>query len=115
VSTSRFDRTLAIVCAIILCISVAGCWLTGIHAAVGTRVAAVLMLSAMVAPLPAYWHQKGRASHRDASLSILWALVLAVTLAFPLLIAARLRLPLEDVAFANIDAHFGIHVAQIRL
>jgi hypothetical protein len=111
---NRFDRALAIACLGILCISVAGCWLTGIHTAVAGRLTAVLMLSAMVAPLPAYWHQKGAAGHRDAALTIFWAVLLAAVLSFPLLIAARLRMPMQDLRFSVIDGWFGIHIAAIH-
>jgi membrane-associated phospholipid phosphatase len=97
----------------VLIISVIGCKLTSIHTDIGGRVIAIVMTLAMVAPLPIYWHEKGRHVLREAALVIPWELLLAATLSFPVLIAARLRLPLQDSLFAHIDQSLGVNLPGI--
>ena len=94
----------------VLIISFIGCKLTSIHTDIGGRVIAIVMTLAMVAPLPIYWHEKGRTALREAALVIPWELLLAATLSFPVLIAARLRLPLQDSLFAHIDQSLGVNL-----
>jgi hypothetical protein len=97
----------------VLIISFVGCMLTSIHIAIGGRVIAIVVMFAMVAPLPIYWHEKGRTALREAALVIPWELLLAVTLPFPVLIAARLRMPLQDSLFGRMDQSLGICVPGI--
>ena len=43
-----------------------------------------------------------------------WELLLAALLSFPVLIAARLRMPLQDTLFGRIDQSLGIYVPSIE-
>jgi hypothetical protein len=97
----------------VLIISYVGCRLTSIHTGIGGRVIAVVVMLAMVAPLPIYWHEKGRTALRESVLVIPWELLLAATLSFPVLIAARLRMPLRDALFGRLDQSMGVSVPDI--
>jgi hypothetical protein len=97
----------------VLIISFFGCKLTSIHTAVGGRAIAVVVMCAMVAPLPLYWQEKGRTALRESALVIPWEALLASTLSFPVLIAARLRMPLQDSLFGHIDQSLGVSVPGI--
>jgi membrane-associated phospholipid phosphatase len=97
----------------VLIISFLGCKLTSIHAGVGGRAIAVVAMFAMVAPLPLYWHEKGRTALRESALVLPWEILLAATLSFPVLIAARLRMPLQDAFLGRIDQSLGINVPGI--
>jgi PAP2 superfamily len=97
----------------VLIISFVGCRLTSIHSNIGGRVIAIVVGFAMIAPLPIYWHEKGRTAFREAALVIPWVLLLAVTLSFPVLIAARLRMPLQDSLFGRTDQWLGVSVPAI--
>ncbi len=94
-------------------VSFIGCRLTSIHTDISGRVIAILVILAMIPPLPIYWHEKGRASWRESALVIPWELLLAAILSFPVLIAARLRLPLRDDLFGHIDQSLGVSVPGI--
>ncbi len=98
---------------VVLAISVIGCKLTQIHTNVSGRVIAIVAMFAMVSPLPLYWNEKGRTHLREASLVIPWEMVFAATLSFPVLIAARLRFPLQDTLFGRIDEALGMRVPVI--
>jgi hypothetical protein len=97
----------------VLIISFVGCRLTSIHTDISGRVIAIVVMFAMVAPLPIYWHEKGRTILRESALVIPWELLLAATLSFPVLIAARLRMPLQDSLFGRIDQALGVNVPAI--
>jgi hypothetical protein len=97
----------------VLVISFFGCKLTSIHTGVGARAIAVVAMFAMVAPLPLYWHEKGRAALRESALVLPWEILLAATLSFPVLIAARLRMPLQDSLFGHIDQSLGVSVPSL--
>lgn len=97
----------------VLVISFVGCKLTSIHTEVSGRMIAVVVMFAMVAPLPMYWHEKGRAAWRESALVIPWEMLLAATLSFPVLIAARLRMPLQDAVFGRVDQALGVSVPAI--
>jgi len=111
--TRKFHLRMAFACATLLAVSVVGCWLTDIHTDILSRVIAVIAVLSMTIALPAYWHDRTRIDLRDSALTIPWAFVLAALLPFPLLIAARLRMPLEDQLFARIDQAFGVRVPEI--
>ncbi len=113
-TTGTFHLRMAWAALILLIISAAGCRFTSIQVAdIGGRAIAVLTASAMLLPLPAYWHQKHRPDWRDATLTIPWALLFAVILPFPVLIAAKLHMPLRDSLFAGVDQWLGISVPGI--
>ncbi len=114
VTLKSFDLRMVYAFASILAVTFVGCRLTAIHADIGSRVIAVTALLAMVMPIPAYWHEKQRPVLRDASLTIPWCAILAASLAFPLLIAARLRMPLQDALLARIDHALGVSVPGVQ-
>jgi membrane-associated phospholipid phosphatase len=97
----------------VLLVSYVGCRLTSIHTSVSGRVIAIVVMVAMVAPLPVYWHEKGRTALREAALVLPWELLLAATLSFPVLIAARFRMPLQDSLFGRLDQAMGASVPGI--
>jgi len=97
----------------VLIISFFGCKLTSIHTEIGGRVIAIAVMFAMVSPLPIYWQEKGRAALRESALVIPWEILLAGILSFPVLIAARLRMPLQDSLFGHIDQSLGVSVPAI--
>jgi hypothetical protein len=97
----------------VLLISFVGCKLTSIHTDVSGYLIATFVAFAMFTPLPIYWHEKGRTALRDSTLVIPWALLLAAILPFPVLIAARLRMPLQDSFFGRIDQLLGVSVPGI--
>jgi membrane-associated phospholipid phosphatase len=101
--------------ATLVIISYAGCRLTSIHTDISGRVIAIVAMFAMVSPLPIYWHEKGRIAMRESSLVVPWELLLAALLSFPVLIAARLRMPLQDTLFGGVDQSLGIYVPSIEV
>jgi membrane-associated phospholipid phosphatase len=108
-----FHRRMAYGTLTVLIISFFGCKLTSIHTSISGRVIAIITMFAMVSPLPIYWHEKGRTTWRESALVIPWELLLAAVLAFPVLIAARLRMPLQDSLFGHIDQLLGVSVPGI--
>ena len=101
-------------CVTVLCVSVPGCILTAITAAgVGGILVAIIVILLVLLPLPVYWHEKGNEDRREAMLVLLWTVVLAAILRYPLLIGARLRMPLRDSAFAGIDRSLGFNVPAV--
>ena len=52
---------------------------------------------------------------RESSLVVPWELLLAALLSFPVLIAARLRMPLQDTLFGGVDQSLGIYVPSIEV
>ena len=97
----------------VLIISFIGCRLTSIHTDISGRAIAIFLILAMISPLPIYWHEKGRTSLRESVLVIPWELLLAAILSFPVLIAARLRMPLRDTLFGRMDQLLGVNVPEI--
>lgn len=90
--------------------SVIGSWATALRiGGVGTTALFLVVLFAVFAPVPAYWHQKGRLERRDTSLSIVWCLLTWFFIAVPFVIGARLNLPLRDDLFALIDRSLGFN------
>jgi PAP2 superfamily len=110
---ARFHLRMALLVGLLLFCSVIGCKLASIHVEVSGRIIAVLTLCAMVAPLPLYWHEKGRAALRESTLVIPWELIVVVALPFPVLIAARCRMPLQDALLGRIDQSLGVSVPAI--
>lgn len=98
----------------VIIISYAGCKLTSIHTDIGGRAIAIVAMFAMVSPLPIYWHEKGRKALREASLVVPWELLFAAIISFPVLIAARSRMPLQDQLFGRLDLSLGIYVPAIE-
>jgi PAP2 superfamily len=108
-----FHRRMACALFIVLTVSFVGCKLTQIHTDVSGRVIAIVVMFAMVSPLPLYWNERGRIELREGALVILWGLLFAAVLSFPVLIAARLRFPLQDSLFGRIDESLGVRVPGI--
>jgi len=115
-ATRRFHLFMASACSILLIIDVLGCRYASIHVAgVGGRGVAVLLLTAMVMPVAAYGHEKGKIAARDATLTIPWAFLLFQGLSFPVLIGARLRIPLRDALLAHGDRLLGVSVPGVTV
>jgi PAP2 superfamily len=111
---SRFHLFMAGACATVLCVSVPGCicTATSVVGIAGILIAIIAILLVLL-PLPVYWHEKGKEDRREAVLVLLWTVVLAAILRYPLLIGARLRMPLRDSAFAGIDRSLGFSVPAV--
>ncbi len=102
---------MAVSCVTILVVSVPGYILTSLKAvgAVPILIGMMVILAVML-PLPIYWHERGDEDRRESTLVMVWALVLASILRYPVLVAARLRMPLRDAGFASIDHSLGVTV-----
>ena len=73
----------------------------------------LFFIFAIVFTLAVYWHEKGEMDLRDATLTLPWAVLMAVTLP-PLVVAiAKLDLPLQDAHLARVDDLLGISVPNI--
>lgn len=97
-------------------ITYAGCTLTGIQihgffAGIGI----FFLLLMMLLPLLLYWYQKQRFGLVDAALLILWAWLESYLIPDLLRVAARLRMPLQDQLFGDIDRRLGINIQSIQL
>lgn len=112
-SPARFQSHLAGAALILLVLSIAGCILTGIHVDAGKNLGALAAVSIPIAVLAIYWRDQNRPARLDSILVIPWIILLIPMLAFPMLIAARLRLPLQDTHLARIDHLFGVYVPSI--
>jgi hypothetical protein len=109
-----FHLRMALAISTLLIISLAGCTLTGIELPdLGVWAIIFLVLSAMLLPLPAYWYEKGRADLLDASLTLLWALLIRMIIPILVQVAARLRMPLQDSFFGRADEHLGVSVPAV--
>jgi PAP2 superfamily len=105
---------MAAACVTVLCLSVPGCICTATTVVgIGSILIAIMAILAVLLPLPVYWHEKGNEDRREAVLVLLWTVVLAAILRYPLLIGARLRMPLRDTAFAGIDRSLGFNVPAV--
>ena len=110
---SRFHLRMACAGLILMVICFAGCRLTSIHIEVGKYVGTVFVLLAMLAPLPVYWHEKGRITLRESTLVIPWEMLVAVLVPATVLIAGRSRMPLQDSLFAHMDQALGVNVPSV--
>jgi PAP2 superfamily len=108
-----FHLRVAYAILLVVIVSFFGCKLTSIHADISGRMIAIFAVFAMVSPLPIHWHEGGRTALRESTLVIPWELLLAVVLPFPVLIAARLRTPLQDSLFGHIDQSLRVSVPGI--
>src|ERR1035437_8643639 len=103
-----FHLWMAFAIATLLILSLAGCALTGIELPdLGGWAIVFLVLSAMLLPLPAYWYEKGRADLLASALTLLWALLQTLIVPILVLVAARLRMPLQDSFLGRADEHLG--------
>ena len=109
----RFHLRLAYTFSIILILCFVGCKFTSVHVQIGESVIASMVAVAMLSPLPIYWHEKHRPEMRDSTLVIPWELFLAIVLPVFVLVAGRLRMPLQDSLFGRIDQSLGVSVPGI--
>jgi|HubBroStandDraft_6_1064221.scaffolds.fasta_scaffold139486_1 membrane-associated phospholipid phosphatase len=112
---AKFHLRMALLVGLMLSISVVGCRLASIHVQIDGRVIALLAVFAMVAPLPLYWHEKGRAILRESTLVLPWELIVIAAVPFPVLIAARCGMPLQDALLGRIDQSLGVSVPSIMV
>ena len=109
----KFHRRMAYTCTAIVAIDYAGCKITSIHTHVGGSVIALILVLAMIFPLPVYWHEKHRIDFRESALVLPWEALLAIILTYTVLIAARARMPLQDPVYGRFDQSLGISVPAI--
>jgi PAP2 superfamily len=74
-----------------------------------------IILAAILAPLPVYWHDRHRADLREAVLALYWVLAFSFTLPFVVDICARSGMPLQDHNLARLDSMLGINVPAISV
>jgi membrane-associated phospholipid phosphatase len=109
-----FHLRMALAVSVLLVISLAGCGFTDLKlTGLGTWAIVVLIMFAMVAPLPAYWYEKGRVELLDSTLTVLWAFLLRLIIPLAVLVAARLRMPLEDSFLGSVDDHLHVSVPAL--
>jgi hypothetical protein len=109
-----FHLWMAFAISTLLVISLAGCALTSIELpGLGAWAIYCLVITAMLLPLPAYWYEKGRADLLDVALTLLWALAETLIVPFFVLVAARLRMPLQDSFLGGADRHLGVSVPAL--
>lgn len=112
-TADRFQFHMAYAALILLVVSIGGCMLTGIHVDAGRNLGALAAVSIPITVLAIYWKDQNRPARLNSILVIPWIILLIPMLAFPMLIAARLRLPLQDAHLARIDQLFGVYVPGI--
>lgn len=113
-SLLRLHVFLAISFAVMGIFAVVGCRLTATHLTEAGPVLLIMgVLLAAYAPVPVWWHQKGRFERRDAALMIPWSIAILLLVPVPLAIAARFALPLQDQAFFAFDRMLGVHTAVV--
>jgi membrane-associated phospholipid phosphatase len=96
-------------------VTVIGCILTDTRAKDSSNFVALATVVAATTVLPSYWHDKQRASLRDASSIIPWLLIIVTLFPFPFLVAARVGIPLRDNLLASFDSALGVNVSSIQL
>jgi membrane-associated phospholipid phosphatase len=76
---------------------------------------ALAVLIAMMLPIPAYWHEKGKMELRDAALTIPWGLFLMAFLPYTVAVAGRscMGIALQDRYFVHLDQSLGVNVPGI--
>jgi hypothetical protein len=110
----NFHLVMAYACSALLLITLLACRLASIGLPGARNLAiGIAFLLAIVFTLAVYWHEKGNIDLRDATMTIPWAVLLAVTLPPLVLAAARLDRPLEDANLTRVDLWFGMNVPQI--
>jgi hypothetical protein len=110
----KFHVVMAYACSALLLITLPACRLASIGLpGVGSLAIGIAFLLAIVFTLAVYWHEKGKIDLRDATMTIPWAVLLAVTLPPLVLAAARLDRPLADATLTRADLLFGMNVPQI--
>lgn len=97
----------------LLAATIVGCRITSIHVNVSGPLVALILVCGMLAPLAAYWHEKGRVAYREAVLVLPWGVLLAITIPFTVLAVARFDLPLRDGLFGRADDALGVSVPGI--
>lgn len=105
-----FHASMAGASVLLLVATVIACRFTLMDVSVAGPLSAFLLLCAMLAPLALYWHEKGNMACREAVLVFPWEILLAITVPFTVLAAARLDVPLRDSFFRHADQVLGVSV-----
>ena len=106
---ARIHLFTAVVCAVLLAISIRGSkTLPGFP-----ELWALLVLLAPAMVPAVLWHDRRRYDKRDAALTLPWVLTLCFLIPFPVLLSARLGVPLRDAAFRNADRSLGFDVPAL--
>jgi hypothetical protein len=79
----------------------------------GGLVAAVAVMFATLLPLPAYWQQMREIDRRNAALVLYWTILFVVLLPYPVIVAARMQMPLRDSLMAAVDARLHVSVPAL--
>ena len=111
----NFHLRMACVTLFMLFISFVGCRLTSIHVDAGALYTALLCIFAVTLLLPFYCHKNRLTMLRDSNLIIPWTVLVAALIPFPVLGAARLRMPLRDSLFSRVDRALGVDVPAIAI
>jgi membrane-associated phospholipid phosphatase len=103
---------MAYTCAALVVFAFVGCRLTSIHSdmGIGQDIIVLVVVLAILSPLPIYWHEKKRIDLRESTLVLAWEALLAVVLPYFVLIAARLNMPLRDSFLGQTDQALGVSV-----
>lgn len=110
---AAFHIGMACVCLATIPMTYAGSRLASIQLDITGSAIAMLMLFAILAPLPIYWHQRGWIVLREATLVIAWELLLPAMIPPLVLIAARSHLPLQDSFLVHADHTLGFDVPRL--
>ena len=112
----RFHGALACAFAVLIAITIAGCLLTSLHhLQTGRNAIALILVLAMLAPLPIYWHEKHRIALRESTLVIAWEALLALVVPILVYVAGRSPLPLQDGFFGRLDDAIGVNVPAVQV
>lgn len=112
-SGALFHRCMAVANITILVISIFGCKLTSIHVDIHKYGSVLFMALIMIGVLFCYWDEAKQSPRMQSILVIPWILLLIPLLMFPMLIAARMRMPLQDAHLARIDELLRINSPEI--
>lgn len=107
-SGARMHVFMSFACVVLFIVSELGFRLTAITVTgVGWSLAAAFVIAAVIFPIAAYFHEKGRKDLRDSVLVIPWCALVAVLTPLPLLFAARIRMPLGDSLLQHWESGVG--------
>lgn len=111
---NRFQQIMSAALVVLFGVSAFGVRLTRFQiAGIGQVLLSVALIFVILLPLPAYCHQKEQWERRDAVLVLYWAVLASELLPYPVLTAARLRMPIRDATFARIDGLLGVDVPTL--
>jgi len=102
---------IAILSAIV--VSVVGCLVTSIQVNPTSQALVFMVALGAFCPIPLYCNEKKQSAYRETSLALAWMAAVYLVVRYPIMIAAKLRLPLQDAHLALFDRAFGVDVSAI--